>query len=122
MGYPIKRNLEFHSNERIYKVWQWKPGQIAVDFTNWTKASKVREDPKNKASTELDDWAEYITLNVDPDGNAANGYIILDVPLAVVEAYVWTKGIGYYDIVLTNPAGEPLNWCKGSIRLPDGMA
>lgn len=124
MGYPIKRNLEFHSNERIYKVWQWKPGGVAQDFTGWTKSSKVREDPNNKASAELDDWAEFITLNVDEDGNAADGYIILDVPVATVAAYAWTKGVGFYDIVLTSPApdSDPLTWCKGSIKIKAGMA
>ena len=126
MNYPRKKNIKVRSNERIYEFWQWIPGGTTPqDFGGWTVKSKVREDRLDRTSTELDDWTEFITLNENPEGDAEDGWIKLEVPLATVEDYTWTvaaKKIGYFDIVVIDGASKPKTLIAGSVRIFEGMA
>lgn len=112
-NYPITRNLVVYSNERAFHIWQWKPSGVAVDWTSYTFAMKIRADQTDRASTEQADWGQY--LSGDSSGN-----LTLNVPLAVVEAETWTTG--WYDIVVTDPSSLPLTFIRGSVNIAEGMS
>lgn len=112
-SYPVERNLVFYSNERGYHLWQWLPSGIAVNWSGYTFALKIRKDQKNRNSAELADWGQY--LSGDTSGN-----LTLNVPLAVIQAQTWT--LGWYDVVVTDGSSNPLTFVRGSITIAEGMS
>jgi len=122
MNYPVERHFKVRSNERLWYVAKWSPGEVDQAFAGWTAELKVRADKNDRDSTLLATWDAYVTLGEDPDGTPTDGYVILEVPVAVIEAYDWAGGIGWFDLLLIDPAGAPLNWIAGSVTIIEGMA
>lgn len=112
-NYPVTRDLTVYSNERLYHIWQWKPGGVAVDFGGYTFACQVRADKNDRTSTVQADW----DLKVTGD---ASGNLTLEVDQTTIVGYTWT--VGWYDIVVTDASSNPLTLIAGSVSILEGMA
>lgn len=87
----------------------WKYNGSPVDLTGWSAHMQIRSAPGGQLYSDLTDTGGEISL-----GGTA-GTIRLVLAAAVTAAFTWDSG--YYDLMLTSPAGAVTYLLAGSFTV-----